>query len=91
MGKAFVCIEIIACNRSLSPFYAPAMGHNTHTHICPRVCVCVCVFQNRVRAITKPYIMGFENNLAQMIIMTRRCVANKNHVARSKVKVTVCT
>ena len=36
-------------------------------------------------------IVGFENNLAQMIIMTRRCVANKNHVARSKVKVTVCT
>ena len=34
---------------------------------------------------------GFENNLAQMIVMTRRCVANKNHVTRSKVKVTVHT
>ena len=36
-------------------------------------------------------LMGFEDNLAQMIIMTTRCVANKNHVARSKVKVTVRT
>ena len=32
-------------------------------------------------------IVGFENNLAQMIIMTRQCVANKNHVARSEVTV----
>ena len=29
--------------------------------------------------------------LAQMIIMTRWCVACKNHVTRSVVKVTVCT
>ena len=52
-------------------------------------------------------MMGFENNLgtnnnhdktmdlkiiwAQIIIMTRRCVANKNYVARLKVKVTVGT
>ena len=35
--------------------------------------------------------MGFENNLAQMIIMTRRCVANKNHIPRLNVKVIVCT
>ena len=32
------------------------------------------------------YMIGFENNLAQMIIMTRRYDANKNHVARTKVK-----
>ena len=36
-------------------------------------------------------IVRFENNLAQMIIRSRRCVANKNHVTRSKVKVTVHT
>ena len=30
-----------------------------------------------------------KNNLAQIIFMIRRCVANKNHVARLKVKVTV--
>ena len=34
-------------------------------------CPCVCVFQNHVWDITEPYLMGFENNLAQMIIMTR--------------------
>ena len=62
-----------------------------HIEFTLSVCVCVCVFQNRVRAITSPYIMGFKNNLARMIIMTRRCVANKNYVARSKVKVTVGT
>ena len=62
-----------------------------HIEFTLSVCVCDCVFQNRVRAITKPYMMGFENNLAHMIIMTRQCVANKNHVARSKVKVTVRT
>ena len=56
--------------------------------LCVYVCVCVCLFQNRVRAITWLYMMGFENNMAQMIIMIRRCVANKNQVARSKVKVT---
>ena len=54
------------------------------------LCVSVRVFQNCVRAITEPYMMGFENNLAQMI-MTRPCVANKNYVAWSKVKVTVRT
>ena len=42
-----------------------------------------------VRLITFLCIVGFENNLAQMIIMTRGCVVNKNHICRSKVKVTV--
>ena len=32
-------------------------------------------------------MLGFINNVAQMIIMTRGCVANKNHVASSKFKV----
>ena len=36
-------------------------------------------------------LVGFENYLAEMIIMTRQCVVCKNHVARSKVKVTVHT
>ena len=31
-------------------------------------------------------MLGFINNVAQMIIMTRECVANKNHVASSKCK-----
>ena len=29
-------------------------------------------------------MLGFINNVAQMIIMTRGCVANKNHVTSSK-------
>ena len=33
-------------------------------------------------------MLGFINNAAQMIIMTRGCVANKNHVDSSKFKVT---
>ena len=32
-------------------------------------------------------MLGFINNVAQMIIMTRGCLANKNHVASSKFKV----
>ena len=32
-------------------------------------------------------MLGFINNVAQMIIMTRGCVANKSHVASSKFKV----
>ena len=36
-------------------------------------------------------MVGSKNNLAQMVIMTRRYVANKNHVPRSKIKVTVRT
>ena len=67
-----------------------AEGHIEFTmSVC--VYVCVCVFQKRVRAITLPYMMGFKNDLSQIIIMTRQCVANKNHVARTKVKVTVRT
>ena len=37
--------------------------------------------------ITWSSILGFINNVAQMIIMTNECVANINHVASSKVKV----
>ena len=32
-------------------------------------------------------MLGFINNVAQMIIMTRACVANKNRVASSKFEV----
>ena len=53
------------------------------------VCVCMCVFQIRVRHITSLCMVGFKNYLAQMIIKTRQRVACKNHIARSKVKGTV--
>ena len=39
-----------------------------------------------VRTTTLSYIVGFENNLIQMIIMTKQCVMKKNHVVWSKVK-----
>ena len=45
----------------------------------------------QVRPINLLCIVGFENNLAQMIIMIRQYVSNKNHVARSKVKATIRT
>ena len=44
-----------------------------------------------VQPITLSCLVGFENNVAQISIMTKQCVANKNHVARSKVKVTMPT
>ena len=33
-----------------------------------------------VRTITLSCMVGFDNNLIQMIIMTKQCVMNKNHV-----------
>ena len=54
-------------------------------------CASVCVSRNRVRDITKPFMLRFEKKIAQMIIMTSQCIANKNRVARSEVKVTVRT
>ena len=38
-----------------------------------------------VRTITLSCMVGFENNLIQMIIMTKQYVMNKNHVSRSEV------
>ena len=63
-----------------------AEGHTEFT-----LSVYVCVFQIRARLITSLCMVGFKYHLAQMIIMARQCVARKNHVARSKVKVTVGT
>ena len=60
-----------------------------HIELTMSMCVCVCVFQIHVQPITSLYMMGLKNHIAQMIILTRQCVACKNHVARSKVKVTV--
>ena len=59
--------------------------------VCVFGCVFVCVFKNRVRSITSSCMVGLENNLAQVIIMTVQYVGNKYHVAGWKVKVTVRT
>ena len=48
-------------------------------------------FQNHVQPFTSSCMVGFESYLAQMIIIIRQCVMCKNHIARSKVKVTVRT
>ena len=45
-----------------------------------------------VRTITLSCMVGFENNLLQqMIIVTKQCVMNKNHVVRSKVCIQLIT
>ena len=38
----------------------------------------VCAFKNCVQPITSSYMVGFKNYLAEMIILTRQCVACKN-------------
>ena len=45
-------------------------------------------FEIHVRPITSSCIVGFENDLAEMITVTRQCVTCKNHVPSSKFKVT---
>ena len=73
--------------------YAPTMKYRALPvcRKCVFVCVFVCMFQNCVLLIVLSCIMGFENNLAQMIIMTRQCIVYNNHVDRSKFKITVHT
>ena len=44
-----------------------------------------------VRTITWSCMIEFENKLAQVIIMAKQSVMNKNHGVRSKVYVAVCT
>ena len=44
-----------------------------------------------VQPITLSCMVVFENNFVRMIIITRQYVVNKNHIARSKVSVTVCS
>ena len=71
------------------PRHKMAEGHKGVYPVRVRVCMRVCVFQNRVRLITS-CMEGFKNYLAQMIIKTK-CVACKNRFPRSKVKVAVGT
>ena len=42
-----------------------------------------------VLPITLLCMVGFENNLTQMIVMIKQYVTNKKHVTRLKVKITV--
>ena len=44
-----------------------------------------------VRTVTLSCIVGFENNLVEMVVMKKKYVMNKNHVVRPKVYIKVCT
>ena len=62
--------------------YVEGLFHSLHLTLCidfseTRSCL----------PITWSSILGFINNVAQMLIMTRRCVANKTYVTSSKFKV----
>ena len=56
-----------------------------------KLCAYTSVKPVRVGPISLLCIMEFRYDLAQIIIMRRQCVANKNDVARLDVKVTVGT
>ena len=66
-----------------------SLGQRSRSQFALKLCAKTSVKPICVRPISLLCMVGIENDLAQMIIMTKRCVANKNHVARLKVKVTV--
>ena len=72
-------------------FYAPACpGHEMavgHIESYLSVCVCVCFrlcVPESCPAHDFVLLVGFGNNLAQMIIITRHCVACKNRVEQGQ-------
>ena len=68
---------------------------NKNQVVRPKVCVTVCTYTLCINfsetclclPITWSSVLGFINNVAQMIIMTREYIANKNHVASLKFKI----
>ena len=56
--------------------------------LCVLAFVCMCVSES-CHAHNFSCMIGFKITLAEMIIITRRCVANKNRVAGARVKVKV--
>ena len=53
------------------------------------LCTCAIATYARVRPITWSCMVRFQGFLAQIVIMTRRCVAGKDYVASLKVSVTL--
>ena len=81
-GRNDHCDQMLCYMEELCPL-VKGQGHGRH-------------FEFRHSRIVQPVtsfqtLVGFENCLAEMIITTRQCVVCKNHVARSKIKVTVHT
>ena len=72
--------QCVACKKML-------LGQRSRSQLALKVCA----FQTLVRPITSSCMVGLKNYLAEMIITTKQCVACKNHVAGSKVNVTVHT
>ena len=75
--------EIIILTRRCVAYKNMSLGQRSRS----KAALQVCAFRIRVRPITSSCMVGFKNCLAQIIIKTRRCVACKNYVARSTVKV----
>ena len=67
------------------------LGYRSRSQSALKLCADASLKLVHVRTITLSCMVGFENNLVQMVILTKQCVMNKNHVARSIIYVTVCT
>ena len=65
------------------------LGYRSRSQSAPNLCALASVKLVHVRTITLSCMVGFENNLVQIIIMTKQCVMNRTHVVRSKVYVSL--
>ena len=63
------------------------IGQRSRSQFALKFCAEAVVKSFCVQPITLYCMVGFENYVAQMIIMTRQCVACKNLVARSDVNI----
>ena len=68
-----------------------SLGYRSRSQSALKHCAQASVKLVHVRTVSWSCMVGFENKLVQMIIMTIQSVMKKNHVVRSKVYVTVCT
>ena len=68
-----------------------SVGYRSRSLFALKLCAQTSVTLVRVHPIPLSCIVGFENNVAQMILMAKQYAANKNHNARSKVNVKVCS
>ena len=66
-----------------------SVGQRSSLEFALKLCAQASVKPVPVRPIILSCMVGFENNLVKLIIMTRGCVASKNHVTKSKIKATV--
>ena len=71
--------------------YVTNKNHVVRSKVYVTVCtLTLCIYFSETclcLPITWSSMLGFINNKVQMIIMTRGCVSNKNHVASSRFKV----